>query len=111
MAISYNSNYDGTTPMSDICFQLCCNQNVVLSITIPGNANQKFQAEMNYNQTSNVFVRLNANPAIPSLGTSGSQQYNSFRKKKTYVRGGDTLRFITSDTNAYVGVSVMQIQA
>ncbi len=55
-------------------------------------------------------VDKNSTPTIPASGTVGTQQYNEFRPKKRYVQGGDVLNFITPDTNAYIGVSLRQLQ-
>lgn len=110
MTIAYNSNYVETMPFSDTDYQLNCNANTELAFTIPGNQTTQYQAYIEYNMTSNVFVRLNGVPSVPAAGTYGTEQYNEFKPKKRYVRGGDVLHFITPDANAYVGVSLRQIQ-
>lgn len=110
MAIPYNSNYDETLPFSDVCSQVNCGSNVEQTVTVPGTVTTQYQALFEYTQSSNVFIRLNATPAIPAGGTVGSQQYNEFRPKKRYVRGGDVIHFITPDATAYIGVSLRQLQ-
>ncbi len=110
MAIAYNSNYDGTLPFSDTCSQINCGSNVEQTVTIPGTTTTQYQALFAYTQASNVFVRLNGVPTIPSSGTVGSQQYGEFRPEKRYVKGGDVLHFITPDANAYIGLSLRQLQ-
>ncbi len=110
MTIQYNENYLETMPFSDTCAQINCAANVSESFTVPGNSTQKFQAYFEYASNSNVFVRLNATPTIPAGGTVGTQQYNEFKPKKRYVRGGDVIHFITPDTNAYIGISLRQLQ-
>lgn len=97
-------------PFSDTCIQVNCGSNVEQTYTVPGTSEQYFQAYFEYTQNSNVFVRKNAAPTIPSSGSVGTQQYNEFKPKKRYVRGGDVLHFITPDTNAYIGVSLRLIQ-
>lgn len=110
MTIQYNENYNGTMPFSDTCIQINCAASTAETYTIPGSAEQQYQAFFSYTQTSNVFVRKNGAPAVPASGTVGSEQYNEFRPTKRYVRGGDVLHFITPDTNAYIGMSLRQLQ-
>lgn len=110
MTIQYNANYIETMPFSDTAVQVNCGSNVEQTFTVPGTAEQQFQAYFEYNANSNVFVRKNATPTIPSSGSVGTQPYSEFKPKKRYVRGGDVLHFITPDTNAYIGVSLRQLQ-
>jgi hypothetical protein len=97
-------------PFSDTCYQVACGTNVEETITVPGVATQQYQAYFSYIQGSNVFVRLNATPTVPGGGTVGTQQYNEFRPKKRYVKGGDVIHLITPDASAYIGVSLRQLQ-
>jgi hypothetical protein len=97
-------------PFSDTCFQVSCNANVEQTVPVPGSPTQQYQALFGYNLDSNVFVCVNATPAIPALGTVGTQQYNEFRPEKRYVKGGDVIHFITPDASAYIGVSLRQLQ-
>ncbi len=110
MTIQYNSNYDGTIPFSDSASQVNCGSNVEQTVTVPGPATAQYQALFEYIQNSNVFICLNATPVIPSIGSVGSQQYNEFRPKKRYVRGGDVIHFITPDASAFVGVTLRKLQ-
>jgi len=110
VAIPYNSNYHETMPFSDTCYQLALAANNEQAITVPGTPNMQYQAYFSYTSTSNVFVRTNAIPTVPSAGTFDNEQYNEFRPKKRYVRGGDVIHAITPDTSAYVGISLRQIQ-
>lgn len=110
MTIAYNANYIETMPFSDTAIQVHCLANTEETYTVPGNDTQQYQAYFEYISTSNVFVRLNGVPAIPAGGTVGQEQYNEFRPKKRYVRGGDVIHFITPDANAYIGVSLRQLQ-
>jgi len=110
MTIAYNANYIETMPFSDTCVQVNCAANTEETFTVPGTSEQQYQAYFEYTANSNVFIRKNGVPAIPASGTSGTEQYNEFRPKKRYVRGGDVLHFITPDANAYIGVSLRQLQ-
>lgn len=111
MTIAYNLNYDGTMPFSDTAIQIACGTGVEQTWTVPGTSITQYQALFEYNSISNVFVCKNATPVVPPSGTVGQQPYSEFRPDKRYVKGGDVLHFITSDTaGAYVGVSLRQLQ-
>lgn len=110
MAIAYNCNYDGTMPFSDVCIQVNCATGVAQTYTVPGGPTTQYQALFEYNQSSNVFIRLNGVPTTPAAGTQSTQQYSEFRPHKRYVKGGDVIQFITPDANAYIGVSLRQLQ-
>lgn len=109
MTIKYNANFIETMPFSDTAIQVACAANVEETYTVPGTDTMQYQAYFEYISTSNVFVCLNATPAIPAAGTVGTQQYNEFKPKKRYVRGGDVIHFITPDATAYIGVSLRQL--
>lgn len=110
MTILYNSNFDKTVPFSDTCAQFSLNQNVVETYTVPGTPINKYSVHFGYNATSNVFVRMNAAPSVPTLGSVGVEQYNEFRPGddgfQRYAQGGDVIQMITPDTSAYVGISL-----
>jgi len=110
MTIQYNSNYNETMPFSDSAYQVNCSVGVAQSITVPGTDTMQYQALFSYNQSSNVFVRLNTAPLSPTAGTVGTQPYSEFRPKKRYVRGGHVIYLITPDASAYIGVSLRQLQ-
>lgn len=110
MAIPYNSNYIETMPFSDTCAQVNLGANTEQTYTVPGTAVTQYQAYFEYTYASNVFVRLNGAPTIPTAGSVGTQQYNEFRPKKRYVKGGDVIHLISPDATAYVGISLRQIQ-
>ncbi len=110
MTIAYNANYIETMPFSDTCAQVACAANTEETFTVPGTSTMQYQAYFEYISTSNVFICLNTAPTIPGAGTVGTQQYNEFRPKKRYVRGGDVIHFITPDASAYIGVSLRKLQ-
>jgi hypothetical protein len=110
MTIQYNANYIETMPFSDTAAQINCATGVEKTFTVPGTDVMQYQAYFEYASNSNVFVRLNASPTVPTSGTVGTQSYNEFKPKKRYVRGGDVIHFITPDATAYIGVSLRQLQ-
>ena len=109
MAIKYNANFIETMSFSDTCLQLNLAATAVQSWTVPGVSDKFFQAYFTYNCNANVFVCKNGTASIPSSGTNTTQQYNEFKPKKRYVRGGDVLSFVTPDTVAYMGISIREI--
>lgn len=109
MAITYNSNYDETIPFSDVCEQFNLSANAEQTFTVPGSATSQYQAYFGYNSTSNIFVRLNATPAIPGSGAKGGQQYNELRPLKRYVKGGDVIHLITPDSAAFASVCLRSL--
>ena len=110
MAIKYNANYIETMPFSDTDRQINCSTGAEQTFIVPGSNTTQYQAYFKYASNSNVFVCLNATPVIPGADSVGTQPYNEFKPKKRYVRGGDVLHFITPDVNAYIGVSLRQLQ-
>lgn len=115
MAIPYNSNYDLTIPFSDVCAQIALGVGVEQVFPVPGNPTDRYSVRFTYISTSNVFVGLNATPAVPGAGTVATQQYNEFRAgedgSQRYVKGGDVIHFITPDATAYVGIRLMSVPA
>lgn len=111
MAIQFNSNFDETTPFSDVSYPIHLTANNVRTITIPGTDTTQYSATFSVNMTSNVFSRLNAVPTVPAANTSALQPYQEMviDGQKHFVRGGDVLQFITPDANAYGSVSLMQL--
>lgn len=110
MAIPYNSNYDETIPFSDVTYPIHIEAGLGVSVVIPGAATTQYQALFCYNDTSNVFVRLNDPAIVPAAGSPVLVQYNEFKPEKRYVRGGDEVFFITPDGEAYCSMSLRQLQ-
>jgi hypothetical protein len=110
MTIPYNANYIETLPFSDTCAQFNLATGVTQTWTVPGTSTQFYQAFFEYASNSNVFVCNNGTAAAPTSGTMTTTQYNEFKPKKRYVRGGDVLSLITPDSVAYVGISLRLIQ-
>lgn len=111
MAIPYNSNYDETIPFSDVNAQFALAANANATFTVPGPATSKYSARFSFISTANIFVCINSAVVIPAPGTSTTQQYCEFRPEtQRYVQGGDVINVNTSDTTAYVGLSLRQLQ-
>ena len=110
MAIQYNSNYEGTTPFSDVCKQFNLAANTEQTYTVPGTATTQYQAHFTYISTAAFFVCLNGTAASPAGGTNTAVPYNVFRPCKKYVRGGDVIHLVSPDAVTYVGLELMQLQ-
>lgn len=111
MAIQFNSNFDETTPFSDVSYPIHLTANNVQTITIPGTDTTQYSALFAISVTSNVYVRLNAVPIVPPANSAALQPYAQrvIDGQKHFVRGGDVLQFITPDAVAYCSVSLMQL--
>lgn len=111
MAIKYNCNFRGTLPFSDVTVSISITTNLEQTYTVPGDATFKYQVLYAYNDTANVYVRLNGSGAatVPTPNSAVQQQYMEFRPYKRYVQGGDVLHFITPDAIQYLGISLRQI--
>lgn len=113
MAILINSNYEETVPFSDVNAQLALATNTNLAYTVPGSLTDTYQVRFTYLYNSNVFVRMNAAATVPGAGLQTAVQYEEFRPgsdgSKRYVRGTETINFITPDASAYVGIVLMSI--
>lgn len=109
MTTNYNSNFNETIPFSDTCYQICCAANTSQVITVEGGDDTKYQAYFQYSDESNVFVRLNSEPTVPSSGSISDEQYNEFKPEKRYVKKGDKIYVISPNDNVYVGVSLRKL--
>jgi hypothetical protein len=113
MAILYNSSYDLTRPFSDYCIQVHVTDAAVQTYTVPGVSTNRYSGRFTYNDTSNVFVCLNAAPVPVGPDTVGEQPYNEYRPgsdgTQRYLKGGDVIQFSTPDAAAYVGLALMSI--
>lgn len=114
MSTTYNSNYDLTRPFSDDAAQIhLTSAGAAQTYTVPGNANDRYSVRFTYASSSNVFVRLNATPSVPTANSVATEQFNEFKPgvdgTQRYVKGGDTLVFDTPDTAAYIGLSLMKV--
>jgi hypothetical protein len=114
MAIQYNSDYDLTIPFSDVSYPVSLTAGSEQVITIPGIDTSRYSMRLNYNATSNVFVRLNNTVTVPAANSADLVQYSEYRAgddgSQRYVNGGNTVHFITPDATAYVGVSLRQLE-
>lgn len=111
MTTKYNTNFTGCFPFSDTGMKTILAASTALSYTVPGTANQLYRATLSTSSTADVFVKLNGTAAIPVSNTA-TATYNEERigvECIKYVKGGDTLSFISTGT-PQVGVSLLLVQ-
>lgn len=111
MTTKYNTNFTECFPFSDTGLQTLLVASTALSWTVPGNSNQTFRAKFSVSSTADVWVKLNGTAIVPVSGVA-TQSYNEERidiNFVRYVKGGDTLSFISTGT-PQVGVSLLQVQ-
>lgn len=106
----YTDNFDHAKPFSDTCAQFALATNVAQSYTVPGPSSQKYRAMFTFNATANVFVGFGVTAIAPTAGTNTTTGNIEFRPNEPkFVFGGTTLSFVTPDTSAYAGVSLLAI--
>ena len=103
----YNSQYQNCFPFSDKAPSVALAANTPLSYTVPGAATTKYRAEFHFNYTSNVYIALNSTAAVPTAGTISASSVSTYRPNVRYVKGGDVLSFVTSDTTAQFGFDLL----
>lgn len=107
---NYIDNFDHAKPFSDTCGQVALATNVAQSYTVPGTNSQKYRLKLEFNASANVYVGYNITALAPSAGTNTTTNNMEFRPSEPkFVKGGDVLSFVTPDTSAYVGVSLLAI--
>lgn len=111
MATRYNRNFNECFPFSDTGMKTLLAASTALSWTVPGTSNQLYRAKFSVSTSADVFVKLNGTATVPSSNTA-TATYNEERIDVNfvrYVKGGDTLSFISTGT-PQVGVSLLQVQ-
>lgn len=111
MTTKYQNNFDRTKPFSDTTINILLAASTAILYTVPGTPNQIYRATFSVGTDSDVWVRLNSTAAVPTTNTiaTTSQQERIGVEFIKYVKGGDTLSFI-STTTPQVGVALLQVQ-
>lgn len=109
MTERYYNNYEETRSFGfeSVTVTLASGSNV--TYTVPGNATNNYIAEFEYNANNDIFVGYNTSAAVPSSNTANSSSVVEYKPKKRYVKGGDTLNFVTPNTTVYFGFIVRTI--
>lgn len=107
----YNRNFHGVMPFTNTGVMMLLAASTALSWTVPGDPTQLYRASFRCSSTAEVWVRLNATAAVPTSNTATANNNQEFipLNEPKYVRGGDTLSFISTGT-PQVGVSLLLLQ-
>lgn len=108
----WNENYAETFPFSNTTINILLAASTVDTYTVPGNETQIYRAHFSVSSSADVWVRLNGTAQVPTSGVVDQTTYQeridvNFNR---YVKGGDTLSFISTGT-PQVGVSLLQVQS
>lgn len=110
MTTQYNESFSGCFPFSDTGMSVLLAAGVAQSWTVPGISSQTYRANFTFTANVPVWVKLNGTATVP-IGTI-SATYNQEMlgiNCVRYVRGGDTLSFVSTST-PQVGVSLLLVQ-
>ncbi len=107
----YQKNFLNTYPFSNTAVNLLLVASTALSWTVPGNPTQIYRANFRCSSTAEAWIRLNGTAQVPTSGTVTSTPNQEFVpwNECRYVKGGDTLSFISLTTPS-IGVSLLQVQ-
>ena len=108
----YNTNFSGCFPFSDKGMSVILAANTAsTAFTVPGASNQIYRANFSVSASADVWVSKNGTAVIPTgtvTATINQERINPFDSCR-YVKGGDTLSFISTGT-PQVGVSLLLVQ-
>ena len=107
----YNVNFSDTFPFSNQTVSALLAASTALGVTIPGTDNQIYRAKFQCSSTAEIWVRLNGTATVPGAGTSATTSYQELvpLDECRYVKGGDTLSFISAGTPS-VSVTLLLVQ-
>lgn len=106
----YQKNFTETFPFSNTSINILLAASTAISWTVPGDPTQLYRASFRASSTAEIWVRLNGTAQVPTSNTVASVPNQEFIPLVAkYVRGGDTLSFISLTTPS-VGVSLLQVQ-
>jgi hypothetical protein len=111
MTTKYQNNFSDTKPFSDSGWMTLLEASTAIVYTVPGTPNQIYRAHISASTSADVWVKQNGTAAVPTsnTGTALSYQERIDVGFQRYVKGGDTLSFISTGT-PQVGVSLLQVQ-
>ena len=107
----YTRNFIDTMPFSNTCVDMQLVATTALSYTVPGTSKQLFRASFRCDTGETVWVALNGTAVLPTSGVAtavSNQEFIPLFEPK-FVKGGDTLSFISPGT-PHVGVSFLLLQ-
>jgi hypothetical protein len=107
----YQVNFKECFPFSNNGWMTLLAASTAIAFTVPGTSNQIYRAKISVSYNADVWVSLNAAATVPTsnTGTALTSQERVDAWFQRYVKGGDTLSFISTGT-PQVGVSLLQVQ-
>jgi hypothetical protein len=108
----FNTNFNATLPFTDLATVIQLGQATAVSMTVPGESWQKYRAEIRSISGDYIWVALNKTAVIPTPGAATAIPNQEFAGQELvrYVKGGDTLSFITTQTaGVQCGVSLLEL--
>lgn len=105
----YNSNFNNTEPFSDTSAMLELAASTALPWVVPGEEWQQYRAEFSFLENDPVWVALNKVAVVPTPGTAVTISNQELRPLHRYVKGGDTLSFISTQANVQCGVRLLDL--
>lgn len=106
----FQQNYHECYPFSDKGVMMLLEASTALSWTVPGDINMTYRAHFSVSTSADVWVCQNGTAAVPTSNTA-TTTYNQERidvNFNRFVRGGDTLSFISTGT-PQVGVALLTL--
>lgn len=112
MYTRYSKNFLNTYPFSNVNMTAQLAAATALSFTIPGVSTQVFRAKFRSSFTDDVWVSYNGTAVVPTAATASQLAYQEMvpLDEARYVKGGDTLSFISSTGTPQVSVSLLLLQ-
>lgn len=110
MTTQFNESYNEAYPFAGDCGNAILAASTALTYTVPGDPKISYRAKVSVETSVDVWVRLNATAVVPTsntMATTANQERvdSNFNR---FVKGGDTLSFISTGT-PQVGVSLLQL--
>jgi hypothetical protein len=108
----YQKNFANCFPFSNTNLVAQLATSTALGWTVPGVATQKFRIKFRSSSTAEIFVAYNATAVVPTAATatSSSNQEMIPLDECRYVKGGDTLSFISTTGTPQVSASLLMIE-
>jgi hypothetical protein len=109
MTTPYNNSFNGTEPFSDTTAQFALSALTALTYTVPGASDVSYKCEFSWLYNSAVWVGYNVTATLPTANTMTTNHSIEFRPDFRYVRGGDVLSFIATDTQSDCGIKLLRV--
>lgn len=111
MATPYNMNFCECFPFSDTGMDTILAASTAISWTVPGTSKEIYRATFGCSSNAEIWAKINGTAVIPVSNTITATYNQEFvvPGMARYLKGGDTLSFISAST-PHVGVSLLKVQ-